>query len=283
MGDAIVEHTWDGEDEIDLTKNYLSDADDSVDSDGPGDGTSGPTAAKKRKKLASLKEKKKKKKLSQQDGMPLDGSTSGVMTVDEMLLCIVQHRPTRDDSASHAAEKGQEFSPLDFVCSSPTEGSSSLKHYCPFVRAISDYIPTYKRLLGSSDGSAGDDNGCPTLLVVCSSASRANEIIRSLSGRPLKCKVAKLFAKHFKISEQVNTLAQESFPVAVGTPHRLSKLIEVGALSLRLTKLVLVDMQPDSKMFNIITLSAVKHDFYNLLYSCIFPERSHLKISLINA
>lgn len=282
MGDAIVENTWDGEDEIDLTKNYLSDADDSVDSsDGPGDGTdsSDPTAAKKRKKLASLKEKKKRLK---QGGLSLDGSSSssGGMTVEEMLSCIVHHRPPRDDSAA----KEHEFSPLDFLhCSSPTEGgSSSLKQCCPFVRAVTDNIPSYKRLLGTSAASSGDDNGCPTLLVVCSSASRASEIIRSMSGKPLKCKVAKLFAKHFKISEQVHSLAIEAFPVAVGTPHRLSKLIEVGALSLRLTKLVLVDMQPDSKMFNIITLSAVKHDFYNLLYSYIFPERSHLKISLIN-
>lgn len=283
MGDAILENTWDGEDEIDLTKNYLSDTDDtcSVDSGGLGDGadcSSGPTAAKKRKKLASLKDKKKR---SKQGGISLDGSSSSAMTVDEMLLCIVHHRPPRDDSASHAAEKGQEFSPLDFVSPSPIEGSSSSKQ-CPFVRAITDNIPNYKRLLGTSTASAGDGNGCPTLLVVCSSASRATEIIRSLSGRPLKCKVAKLFAKHFKISEQVNMLALESFPVAIGTPHRLSKLIEVGALSLRLTQLVLVDMQPDSKMFNIITLPAVKQDFYDLLYSCIFPERSHLKISLIN-
>lgn len=280
MGDAILENTWDGEDEIDLTKNYLSD-DDSVDSGGPGDGadcSSGPTAVKKRKRLASLKEKKKR---SKQGGISLDGSSSGAMTVDEMLLCMVNHRPPRDDSASHAAEKGQEFSPLDFVCPSPTEGSSS-SNQCPFVRAVSDNIPNYKRLLGTSAASAGDGNGCPNLLVVCSSASRATEIIRSLSGRPLKCKVVKLFAKHFKIREQVNMLALESFPVAVGTPHRLSKLIEVGALSLRLTQLVLVDMQPDSKMFNIITLPAVKDDFYDLLYSCIFPERSHLKISLIN-
>lgn len=278
MGDAILENTWDGEDEIDLTKNYLSDADDSVDSGGPDDGSSGPTAVKKRKRLASLKEKKKR---SKQGGISLDGSSSGAMTVDEMLLCMVLHRPPRDDSASHAAEKGQEFSPLDFVSPSPTEGSSSSKQ-CPFVRAVSDNIPNYKRLLGTGAASAGDANGCPIILVVCSSASRATEIIRSLSGRPLKCKVAKLFAKHFKISEQVNMLALESFPVAVGTPHRLSKLIEVGALSLRLTQLVLVDMQPDSKMFNIITLPAVKHDFYDLLYSYIFPERSHLKISLIN-
>ena len=52
----------------------------------------------------------------------------------------------------------------------------------------------------------------------------------------LKCKIAKLFAKHFKVQDQIDLLSKQYFPVAVGTPNRLSKLIELGALSLSRVK-----------------------------------------------
>lgn len=48
----------------------------------------------------------------------------------------------------------------------------------------------------------------------------------------LKCKIAKLFAKHFKVQDQIDLLSKQYFPVAVGTPNRLAKLVELGALSL---------------------------------------------------
>eukprot|EP01034_Spumella_vulgaris_P022473 gene22473-28601_t len=77
-------------------------------------------------------------------------------------------------------------------------------------------------------------------------------------------------------------LSAEYFPVAVGTPNRINKLIELGALSLRLTKVVLVDVTEDSKHYNILSLHEVKHDFYRLLYADVHVNRSHLKIALIN-
>ena len=52
----------------------------------------------------------------------------------------------------------------------------------------------------------------------------------------LKCKIAKLFAKHFKVQDQIDLLSKQYFPVAVGTPNRLSKLVELGALSLSAVK-----------------------------------------------
>ena len=52
----------------------------------------------------------------------------------------------------------------------------------------------------------------------------------------LKCKIAKLFAKHFKVQDQIDLLSKQYFPVAVGTPNRLAKLVELGALSLSRVK-----------------------------------------------
>ena len=43
-----------------------------------------------------------------------------------------------------------------------------------------------------------EDKGSPTVIVVCSSAIRSAEVISSLS-KVLRCKIGKMFAKHFKI------------------------------------------------------------------------------------
>jgi hypothetical protein len=43
-----------------------------------------------------------------------------------------------------------------------------------------------------------EDTGCPKILIVCGSAQRACDILKSISDN-VKCKVAKLYAKHFKV------------------------------------------------------------------------------------
>jgi hypothetical protein len=44
---------------------------------------------------------------------------------------------------------------------------------------------------------------------------------------PFKCRVAKLFAKHMKTEEQAKQLAGNYLPIAVGTPARVKKLLEL--------------------------------------------------------
>jgi len=74
---------------------------------------------------------------------------------------------------------------------------------------------------------------------------------------------------------------KSDFPLAIGTPNRLCKLIEVGALSLSKTKVVLIDMKKNVKGSNILTMPDVKKDFYELLTSGIVPEVSHIKLALV--
>ncbi len=61
------------------------------------------------------------------------------------------------------------------------------------------------------------------------------------------CKVGKLFAKHFKQAEQEAVLSSTVMHVAVGTPNRLIKLIEAGALKLGRLRYVVVDVAMDAK------------------------------------
>ena len=64
---------------------------------------------------------------------------------------------------------------------------------------------------------------------------------------PQACKVGKLFAKHFKVEEQQADLAKRRLAVAVGTPNRLTKLADLGALRLDRLRLIAVDVHLDAK------------------------------------
>ena len=70
-------------------------------------------------------------------------------------------------------------------------------------------------------------------------------------------------------------------PVAVGTPHRLHKLIELGALSLSKTQIILIDLIRDSKNLNMLTMNDVKNDLLDFLNVDVTSELNHIKIALI--
>ncbi|KAJ3388510.1 cms1 ribosomal small subunit [Entophlyctis sp. JEL0112] len=63
------------------------------------------------------------------------------------------------------------------------------------------------------------------ILIICPSAERAITI-----GPALKSigKIGKLFARHMKVEEQLKSLRSHSFPICVGTPNRILKLLEAG-------------------------------------------------------
>ena len=94
-----------------------------------------------------------------------------------------------------------------------------------------------------------------SVLVLCSSALRCVEVIRALKAT-LRCSVAKLFAKHLKLGEQLEELARETPVVCVGTAHRAAQLLgstHAGALRASAVRLVLVDCEPDAKAFTMLT------------------------------
>lgn len=71
--------------------------------------------------------------------------------------------------------------------------------------------------------------------MVSAAALRVADVTRALKSKTLKGAkggdVAKLFAKHFKVEEQVQHLRKTSIGAAVGTPGRLGKLLnDTGGL-----------------------------------------------------
>lgn len=101
--------------------------------------------------------------------------------------------------------------------------------------------------------------GTPYMLVLTGNAQRAADLTRTLrtllpgsDEPPAKRRkgaasststptVAKLFARHFKLDEQVSWLQSQVTPIAVGTPHRVQALLEQGALHVEHLQALLVD------------------------------------------
>jgi hypothetical protein len=89
-----------------------------------------------------------------------------------------------------------------------------------------------------------------------------------------------LFAKHVKVEEQVEIL-REKHAIAVGTPNRLKKLMDIGALSLASTKLVIIDMSRDEKSFSLLNSPNVKGDFFLFLCENVLRIKEKLQLILI--
>lgn len=61
------------------------------------------------------------------------------------------------------------------------------------------------------------------------------------------CRVAKLFAKHFKLEEQQQELQSRCVNIATGTPNRMAKLAEIAALKLGRLQFLILDTALDAK------------------------------------
>lgn len=105
-------------------------------------------------------------------------------------------------------------------------------------------------------------------------------IDRQLSSS-LKCRVGKLFAKHIKASEQAEQLERLFFPVSVGTPGRVKKLLEMNALSLQHTRFVLIDMQKDKKQLTLLELKDTAKEMAELLEFHLLPLLNSQQMKLV--
>lgn len=77
---------------------------------------------------------------------------------------------------------------------------------------------------------APQDKGSPHTLVVAGAGLRAADLARALRKFQTKqSMVAKLFAKHIKLKEAIETVKKTRMGVGVGTPQRLIDLLEDGA------------------------------------------------------
>ena len=220
---------------------------------------------KRKRKLIELKEAAKRAKFAfnETNLIAKDGSSS---TVTSLI-------PWDTSSRLNAHFDEEDFFNCDTVI------NESIK--CPFINAILTGIPKFKAMMKKRNSEI-DVRGHPLIVIVTMSAIRATEIVASISNK-LNCKIAKLFAKHIKIQEQIEYLNRDVYPIAIGTPHRLHKLLELGALSLTKTRIIILDTQVDMKQFSLFTLPGVKEDFALLMEKYVAEEMDHIKLGCTGA
>ncbi|XP_054642338.1 protein CMSS1 [Dunckerocampus dactyliophorus] len=119
------------------------------------------------------------------------------------------------------------------------------------------------------------------LLIVCSSALRAIELIKQLTTFKGEAKAVKLFAKHIKIEEQVKLLQKGVTHIGVGTPARISALIEKDGLNLQALRFVVLDWNwRDQKLRKMMDIPEIKVDLIKLLESGVLEQCKANKVKI---
>ncbi|XP_031558885.1 protein CMSS1-like [Actinia tenebrosa] len=123
--------------------------------------------------------------------------------------------------------------------------------------------------------------GSPLLLFVTSAATRAVELNKVLEKFKGDAKTVKLFAKHFKIEEQIKFLDSHVVHLGIGTPNRILKLLSNDSLKTSKTKYVIIDWTwRDQKLRSIADMPEVKEDLNHLLQKFVFPLAKSGKIKV---
>ncbi|KAG8900436.1 hypothetical protein FRB99_006046 [Tulasnella sp. 403] len=137
------------------------------------------------------------------------------------------------------------------------------------LESLPDFFLQVAPKLHSTVKKRPQSNGAPAAIIVTGAALRVADLVRTC--RPLKGskggEIAKLFAKHMKLSDQEAYLQRTKVSVAIGTPDRLGKLLssQDGLKTSKLTHLVLDASYRDSKNQSMLDIPQVRLDFFSSL------------------
>lgn len=229
----------------------------------------------KKKRLADAApevKKKKRKTKFQQDDEALDmelGVNKLFTRMDNQLL------------ADHLAQKlsrfGTDLSSVEL--SDLTVSANSIQDTTSWQedRALAKLPEFLEKFSGGEENlkEPPKKKGSPHTLIVAGAGLRAADIVRAVrkfSGKDNA--VAKLFAKHMKVEEQVTFLKNRKSGIGVGTPARLIELIENGALSLgNLQRLVVDASHVDQKKRGVMDMKDTMMPLAQFLTRPEFKER----------
>ncbi|PKS09371.1 hypothetical protein jhhlp_003985 [Lomentospora prolificans] len=189
---------------------------------------------------ASKKKRRRKAKNNAEDDELIDlelGVNGAIAKMDSQLLA--------DHLAQRTSRFGTDLSPVELsdlsISAVYIKDTTSWKEQRTTER-LPEFLEKFTEDPASL-GKAPKPHGAPHTLIVTGGGLRAANVVRR-AVRKFQSKdntVAKLFAKHMKVEEQVSFLGKSRTGIGVGTPARLSDLIENGALSLSHLRRVVVD------------------------------------------
>jgi hypothetical protein len=119
----------------------------------------------------------------------------------------------------------------------------------------------------------------PTALIISASADRSCAMTKDL--RKCPGSIAKLFARHMKVTEQKTFLENNAIAASVGTPNRVLKLCDETILKLDQLKVLVVDMHVDVKTFTVLTHPETSSDFFRFYRDYIVALSQPVKIILL--
>ncbi|KAF2131977.1 hypothetical protein P153DRAFT_364440 [Dothidotthia symphoricarpi CBS 119687] len=232
-----------------------------------------PEAGKDSKKAAKKAKRKEKKKLKvkdiDEDDLDQELSVNHAFErMDGQLLADYVNSRTRlygkDLSSVELEDK--------FIAARTVQDSVSWTE----PRTTDNLSAFLKAQCGKLESTPPKPAGAPHTIVVTASGIRAADICRSLkSGLPKQGvknpSVAKLFAKHLKLADQVAHLKKTKVDYGVGTPDRLFALLEEKALSTANLKRVVIDVSYiDQKKRGILDMRELHESLNKLLTRKVF-------------
>ncbi|KAJ5639716.1 Protein CMS1 [Penicillium longicatenatum] len=187
----------------------------------------------------SKKKRKGKKKQPQEDANAQDrknGIDESIGRMDGKLLA--------DYFAQRAQKLDKELSAVelnDLSVSDSTFLDTSAYTEPRTLEKLPEFLKTFSPK-GSDLSKSSEQKGTPHTLVITGAGLRAADIVRAL--RPFQNKesiVGKLFAKHIKLDEAKQFLQRAQMGIGIGTPTRVSDLVESGDLKLNELQRIVID------------------------------------------
>ncbi|KAI8578804.1 hypothetical protein K450DRAFT_245602 [Umbelopsis ramanniana AG] len=235
------------------------------------------SASIKRKVVEDMAEeptKKKKKRKPKKNNDPFQGVDVSSKPVAEQYEYILD-RQKRAKSTWSAIEHDEQAPAISAFLDSQKFTSPHTIEFLPsFVKFGA---AGHKKLLKEPPVEA---MAAPAIIIITHSAIRATDLVRGLKEFDKAAKIAKLFAKHLKVEDQARFLAESRLHFAVGTPHRVKELIELGHLKLDRLELLVVDTEKNAKRLDIFENDAVNGPLFDLFGTHITPRMKEGKTKL---
>ncbi|KAF7304715.1 Protein cms1 [Mycena kentingensis (nom. inval.)] len=129
-------------------------------------------------------------------------------------------------------------------------------------------------------------NGAPTLLFIAGAALRVADVCRVLKDKKLRGdkggEVAKLFARHIKVAQQVSYLLRTRVGSAVGTPGRIGKLLEDDALQISALSHIILDSSfQDAKKRTLLDIPETRDEVFKVFSGSVLEGIKAGKIQVV--
>ena len=220
--------------------------------------------------LAKKPKTKKQKQQYEDENLDMElGINKGFATMDSQLLADYVEAKTRNyEKDLSSVELEDKRITSSWITDTTSYDKPRTMENLP--NFLEKFVQNPTKLWGASK-----KNGTPHTIVITGAGQRAADLARVLKKMQSKdAQVAKLFAKHIKVSEAISYLKTNRTGMAVGTPKRIEDVMDDGALQVdRLERIVIDASHIDQKKRGILEMKETHGPLVQLLNRKEFKER----------